>query len=154
MLFSITCELCSSRRIMQNLLYTLPSLMSRTSQEASPIFQKGGQVTLLVCDWRISIHFACFCFWMTVTTMIDGSVKRNRKFGFELQSSHVIEKRYNPLNFISGIIRQTIFTKSEENNCSSIITQAGSSQQLSWKLVLQYYNHLVQGDYSKIWHNP
>ena len=24
--------------------------------------------------------FACFCFWMTVTIMIDGSVKRNRKF--------------------------------------------------------------------------
>ena len=26
--------------------------------------------------------------------MIDGSVKRNRKFGFKLQSSYVIEKRY------------------------------------------------------------
>ena len=34
---------------------------------------------------------------MTVTIMIDGSVKRNRKFGLKLQSSHVIEKRYNPL---------------------------------------------------------
>ena len=32
---------------------------------------------------------------MTVTIMIDGSVKRNRKFGLKLQSSHVIEKRYN-----------------------------------------------------------
>ena len=32
---------------------------------------------------------------MTVTIMIDGSVKRNRKFGFKFQSSHVIEKRYN-----------------------------------------------------------
>ena len=32
---------------------------------------------------------------MTVT--INGSVKRNRNFGFELQSSHVIEKRDNPL---------------------------------------------------------
>ena len=32
---------------------------------------------------------------MTVTIMIDGSVKRNRKFGFKLYSSHVIEKRYN-----------------------------------------------------------
>ena len=39
-------------------------------------------MTLLVRDWRISIHFACFCFWMT------------RKFGFKLQSSHVIDKRY------------------------------------------------------------
>ena len=34
---------------------------------------------------------------MTVTIIIDGSVKRNRKFGLKLQSSHVIEKRYNPL---------------------------------------------------------
>ena len=32
---------------------------------------------------------------MTVTIMIDGSVKRNRKFGLKLQSSHVIEKRFN-----------------------------------------------------------
>ena len=33
---------------------------------------------------------------MSVTIMIDGSVKRNRKFGFIhiLQSLHVIEKRY------------------------------------------------------------
>ena len=49
---------------------------------------------LLVRDWRISIHFACFCFWMTVTIMIDGTIKRYRKFGFELQSPRVIEKRY------------------------------------------------------------
>ena len=41
--------------------------------------------------------FACFCFWMTVTIMIDGRVKRNRKFGLKLQSSHVIVKRYNLL---------------------------------------------------------
>ena len=49
----------------------------------------------LVRDWQISIHFACCCFWMTVTIMIDGSVKRNRKFGFKLQSSHVIESAIN-----------------------------------------------------------
>ena len=47
----------------------------------------------MIRDWRISIHFACFCFWMTVTIIIDGSLKRNRKFGFKLQSSHVIENR-------------------------------------------------------------
>ena len=47
---------------------------------------------LLVRDWQISIHFACFCFWMTVMIIIGGSVKHNRKFGFKLQSSHVIEK--------------------------------------------------------------
>ena len=35
---------------------------------------------------------------MTVTIMIDGSVKRNRKFGLKLQSSHVIEKRYKTYN--------------------------------------------------------
>ena len=79
-------------------MLTLPSIMLRTSQETSVIFQRGQQVMLLVRDWWISIHlqhFACFCFWMTVT--MNGSVKRNRNFGFELQSSHVIEKRYNPL---------------------------------------------------------
>ena len=31
----------------------LPSIMSRTSQETSAIFQRGRQVTLLVRDWRI-----------------------------------------------------------------------------------------------------
>ena len=67
--------------------------MSQTSQETGVIFQRGQQVMLLVRDWRISIHFACFCFWMTVTIMIDVSVKRNRKFGFKRQSLHVIEKR-------------------------------------------------------------
>ena len=34
---------------------------------------------------------------MNVTIMIDGRVKRYRKFGLKLQSSHVIVKRYNPL---------------------------------------------------------
>ena len=38
---------------------------------------------------------------MTVTIMIDGSVKRNRKFDFKLQSLHVIEKRYNS-NYIKS----------------------------------------------------
>ena len=37
-------------------MLTLPSIMSRTSQERSAIFQRGQQVTLLVRDWRISIH--------------------------------------------------------------------------------------------------
>ena len=32
--------------------------------------------------------------------MIDGSVKRNHKFGFKLQSSHVIEKCYNMNYFV------------------------------------------------------
>ena len=37
-------------------MLTLPSIISRTSQETSAIFQRGQQVTLLVRDWRISIH--------------------------------------------------------------------------------------------------
>ena len=37
-------------------MLTLPSTMSRTPQETSAIFQRGQQVTLLVRDWRISIH--------------------------------------------------------------------------------------------------
>ena len=32
---------------------------------------------------------------MSVTIVIDGRIKSNRKFGFEIQSSRVIEKRYN-----------------------------------------------------------
>ena len=68
---------------------------------------------LLVCDWRISIHFACFCFWMTVTIMIDGSVKRNRKFGFKLQSSHVIEKRFNIVGRTIELKFITFFYKEE-----------------------------------------
>ena len=61
------------------------------------IFHRGQQVTLLVHDWRISIQFACFCFWMTITIMIDASIKPNRKFDFKLESLHVIENRYNSL---------------------------------------------------------
>ena len=58
-------------------MLTLSSIMSRTSQETSAIFQRGQQVTLLVRDWRISIRYDDR---MTVTIMIDGSVSRNRKF--------------------------------------------------------------------------
>ena len=36
---------------------------------------------------------------MFIMTVIDGSIKRNRKFGFELQSSHVIEKRNEVYDF-------------------------------------------------------
>ena len=39
--------------------------------------------------------------------MIDGSVKHNRKFGFKLQSLHVIEKHYNVVNL------QTLVSKPE-----------------------------------------
>ena len=43
-------------------MLTLPSIMSRTSQETSAIFQRGQQVTLLVRDWRISIHLLVSAF--------------------------------------------------------------------------------------------
>ena len=42
---------------------------------------------LLVRDWWISIHFACFCFWMTVTIMIDDSVKRNNIVSLALRET-------------------------------------------------------------------
>ena len=77
-----TPDIITARVVCHPLFVTLPSIMSQTSQETSAIFQRGQKVTLLVRDWRISIHFACFCFWISVTIMIDGSVKRNRKFGF------------------------------------------------------------------------
>ena len=43
-------------------MLTLPSIMSRTSQETSAIFQRGQQITLLVRDWRISIHLLVSAF--------------------------------------------------------------------------------------------
>ena len=43
-------------------MLTLPSIMSWTSQETSAIFQRGQQVTLLVRDWRISIHLLVSAF--------------------------------------------------------------------------------------------
>ena len=44
------------------MMLTLSSIMSRTSQETSAIFQRGQQVTLLVRDWRISIHLLVSAF--------------------------------------------------------------------------------------------
>ena len=90
---------------------TLPSIMSRTPQETSVIFQRCQNVTLLVHDWWISIHFLCFCFWMSVTIMIHGSVKRNCKFGFILQSTlHVNEKRLLIINYYPGLIVTSNFS--------------------------------------------
>ena len=40
------------------------------------------------CSWFVIGGF--FFFWMPVTIMVDRSIKRSRKFGFILQSSHVI----------------------------------------------------------------
>ena len=50
------------------------------------VFQRGHQVKLLVRDWRISIHFACFCFWIACVAGVQGeggekltaSAKRDR----------------------------------------------------------------------------
>ena len=53
--FSITYELCRQGASCK-ICFTLPSIMSQTSRETSEIFQRGQQVTLLVRDWRISIH--------------------------------------------------------------------------------------------------
>ena len=55
---------------------------------------------LLVRDWRISIHFACFCFWMTVTIMIDGSVKHNRKFGLNFRVRMLLKSAVMVLHYI------------------------------------------------------
>ena len=52
-------------------------------------------VMFVSCDWWISIHSVSFCFKMTITILIDGSIKPNRMLGFELQSLHVIERHYN-----------------------------------------------------------
>ena len=72
----------------------LPSIILQTSQETSTLFHRVQKVMFLSCDWWISIHSVCFCVKMSVTMMIDGSIKRNRKFCVELQSLNVIDKRY------------------------------------------------------------
>ena len=79
---------------------TLPSITPRSSQETSALFHRVQKVMFLSCDWWISIHSVCFCFKMTVRIMIDGSIKPNRMSGFELQSSHVIER---PINCLSKL---------------------------------------------------
>ena len=48
---------------------------------------------------------------MSVTIIIDGSIKCNRKFDFEIQSSRVIETRYNSFG------AQVHFTKTV--NCTT-----------------------------------
>ena len=98
--FSITCKLCIQGASCK-ICFTLLSIVFLTFQETSTIFQRGQQVTLLVCDWWILIHFSCFPVWLTIRIVIDGSVKRNYKFGFKLQSSHVNEKRYKATSLLT-----------------------------------------------------
>ena len=76
---------------------TLPSIIPWTSKETRALFPIVQKFMFLSCDWWISIHSVCFCFKMTVTIMIDGSIKSNRMLGFELLSSHFIERRSNTL---------------------------------------------------------
>ena len=77
----------------------LPSIIPWTSKETSALFHRVQKVMFLSCDWWILIHSACFCFEMTITIMIDSSIKingkPNRMLGFKLQSLDVIERRYN-----------------------------------------------------------
>ena len=57
----------------------------------------------MICDWQISIRFVCFCFSRFIACdgksviMIEGSKKCNNivKAPFELESSHVCERRSN-----------------------------------------------------------
>ena len=77
---------------------TLPSVIPQTSQETSTLFHRVQKAMFLSCDWWISIHSVSFCFKMTVKIMIDSSINPNPMLGFELYSSHVIEKRYKLLH--------------------------------------------------------
>ena len=55
----------------------------------------------MICDWRISIRFVCFCVSRFIACdgnsviMIEGSKNAILKAAFELESSHVCEKRSN-----------------------------------------------------------
>ena len=58
---SITCELWSSRRFIQNVFYAAINHVADLSENKFDI--SGVQtVTFLSCDWPVSIHFVCFCF--------------------------------------------------------------------------------------------
>ena len=75
----------------------LLSIMSQTSQETGAIqFWRVQKVMFLSCDWWFSIHNFCLILLLDVLTIvIDGSIKHNRRFGFKVQSSYVIEKWHN-----------------------------------------------------------
>ena len=55
----------------------------------------------MICDWRISIRFVCFCVSRFIACdvnsviMIEGSKNAILKAAFELESSRVREKRSN-----------------------------------------------------------
>ena len=93
------------------------------------MFQRGQQVTLVVHDWRILIHFASFCFWMTIAIMIDGRVKRNCKFGFKLQVHMLLRSaiiivslsKYNDHVYVDkGILFLLNDWKAQSNNIPNI----------------------------------
>ena len=58
------------------------------------------KVIFLCFNWRIFIHFACFCFSMSITIMSDGSTKHKNycKFGLNLRDQVYTEKRYKTGN--------------------------------------------------------
>ena len=69
---------------MQNSFYTVVNHVADLSGNKCNISARStGHAP--VRNWQILIHFACFCFWMTVTITIEGSVKCNRKFGLNFR---------------------------------------------------------------------
>ena len=63
---------------------------------------------------------------MTITIMIDGSITPNRMLGFELQSSHVIERCYKILPIWSLLMFHTQLKKNnlkvcKNKNCGDIL---------------------------------
>ena len=86
--FSITCELCSWRRIIQNACYTAVNHTAYLSEETSVLLHRVPKVMFLSCDWWISIHFVCFCFKMTISIMIDGSIVSLNQTSVLTQKAH------------------------------------------------------------------
>ena len=66
-----------------------------TSRDTGATLQGFRKVVLFTCDRRISIHFVCFCTFMSVTIMIDSGTKLNHKFVILSQISHVSHKDSN-----------------------------------------------------------
>lgn len=72
-----------------------------TSRDTGATLQGFRKVVLFTCDRRISIHFVCFCTFMSVTLMIDSGTKLNHKFVILSQISHVSHKySHFPLYFL------------------------------------------------------
>lgn len=104
--------------------FTLLSVMLQTSQQICSLFQRVQQVILLSCDWGISIQLVCFCFWMSVTVMIDdmllkGAVINSAQFTKTSLLIFRLPKKNEVIGKISIVIKENV---NFDSNYSSLAT--------------------------------